>query len=133
MDPVGEATLVAGRGLSGSANHGGRRHVTIIALERWSELMTELGSDADPSVRRANLLVSGIDLQASRGRRLRLGPAVVCIGGETRPCERMDEALPGLQAAMRVGWGGGAWALVELGGRIVAGDAVAWESGLLGL
>jgi MOSC domain-containing protein YiiM len=127
MDPVEQATLEAGRGLVGSANYGGRRHITIISAERWAELTAVLGTDVEPSVRRANLLVSGIDLFESRNKTLRVGSCRLVIGGETRPCERMEEAHPGLQDAMRSRWGGGAWATVETGGEIRPGDAISWE------
>lgn len=127
MDLVERATLEAGRGLVGSANYGGRRHVTIISVERWAELSAVLGANIDPVVRRANLLVSGIDLTESRNRTLLVGGCRLQIGGETRPCERMEEAHAGLQEAMRPRWGGGAWATVEVGGEIKNGDPVSWE------
>lgn len=127
MDPAAAAVLEAGKGLVGSANYGGRRHVTIISAERWAELEAELGAEIDPSARRANLLVSGIALSETRNRVLRVGSCRLLIGGETRPCERMDEAQAGLQEAMKSRWGGGAWALVERGGTISLGDDVAWE------
>jgi MOSC domain-containing protein YiiM len=126
MDPASDGRLEAGKGLVGSANYGGRRQVTIIAAERWAELEAILGATIDPSLRRANLLVSGIDLVESRDRVLSVGPCRLLIGGETRPCERMEEAHQGLQDAMRSRWGGGAWALVEQGGMIHVGDEVAW-------
>jgi len=126
MDPVASATLERDRGVVGSANYGGRRQVTIISSERWAEMMELLDADVDPSARRANLLVSGIELAGTRGRVLSVGTCQLSIGGETRPCERMEEAYSGLQAAMTARWGGGAWATVLVGGEIRVGDAVAW-------
>ena len=128
MDPVNSAALQAGYGLIGNANRGGKRQVTIISLERWRELVNDLRADMQPSVRRANLLVSGIDLEKSRGRILRVGAARLRINGETRPCERMEEASPGLQNAMRSRWGGGVFAEVLQSAEIRAGDPVWWES-----
>jgi MOSC domain-containing protein YiiM len=93
--------------------------------------MDALGIDLDPSTRRANLLVSGLDLQKSRGRVLKVGAARLRINGETRPCERMEEAASGLQAAMREGWGGGVFAEVIEGGEIRPGDPADWELPLL--
>ena len=63
MDPVDAATLVEGKGVQGSASFGSHRQVTIIALERWLAMMAELGADVDPSARRAELMVSGLDLE----------------------------------------------------------------------
>lgn len=124
MDPAADATLVANRGINGNANVGGRRQVTIITLETWQRLMSELDADIDPSSRRANLMVSGVDLENSRGRILKVGSCRLEVTGETKPCERMDEALPGLRAAMRPNWGGGAFAIVLDDGDIRVGDAV---------
>src|SRR5512134_307065 len=101
MDAVDVADLDPGAGLRGDANRGGRRQVTIIASERWVELMEALGADLNPRTRRANLMVSGIDLENSRGRLLRVGSVLLRINGETRPCEQMERARDGLQALMR--------------------------------
>jgi MOSC domain-containing protein YiiM len=125
-EAVEHATLVAGRGIEGNADQGGRRQVTIITAERWAELMAELGAATEPVARRANLLVSGIVLEETRGRLLRIGACELRVRGETRPCERMEEALPGLQEAMKARWGGGAFAEVVTGGVIRVGDAVSW-------
>jgi MOSC domain-containing protein YiiM len=89
--------------------------------------MSEVGILLEPHARRANLVLSGIDLENTRGRILRVGPCRLRIGGETRPCEQMEEAAAGLQAAMRHRWGGGAFAEVLDGGAIGVGDAVTWE------
>ena len=126
MDPV-DAALLDDNGIAGNANRGGRRQITIIARERWVELMRNLGADLPPSTRRANLMVSGLDLQDSRGRILRVGNTRLMINGETRPCEQMDAAHAGLQALMRERWGGGVFAAAIDGGELRVGDAVEWE------
>ena len=112
-----------GKGVQGSANLGSHRQVTMIALERWLAMMAELGADVDPSARRAELMVSGVDLERSRGRLVNVGTCLLRIGGEVRPCERMDEAYRGLREVMGPQWGGGAWAEVLRGGDIAVGDA----------
>jgi MOSC domain-containing protein YiiM len=133
MDPVESATLVEGKGVKDSASFGSHRQVTIISLERWLDLTSELGADVDPSARRAELMVSGVDLENSRGRLLLVGRCVLCIGGETTPCERMDEAFRGLRAAMAPRWGGGAWAEVVTGGEVRISDPVSWQPDLFGM
>jgi len=126
MDQVSAALLEVNGGLRGNANRGGKRQVTIISNERWAEMMDTLGADIPPSARRANLMVSGLDLENSRGRVLRVGTTRLLINGETRPCEQMEAAHAGLQEVMRARWGGGAFAEVIDGGEIRLGDDVAW-------
>lgn len=127
MDAVRAARLVEGRGVDGSVDRSRRRQVTIISSEAWAACMDELGVQLDPSTRRANLLVAGIDLEATRNRVLRVGDARLLIGGEVTPCERMEEAYAGLQATMRPQWRGGAFAQVLFGGQVQIGDPVFWE------
>jgi MOSC domain-containing protein YiiM len=127
MDEVTEATAVAGQGLAGSVDRSRRRQVTIIQREVWERLMRELGADISPASRRANLLISGVSLHETRGRVLRIGSVRLSIGGETTPCERMDEAWPGLRDAMRPQWGGGVFAQVLDDGVIAIGDTVSLE------
>jgi MOSC domain-containing protein YiiM len=126
MAPVLAGRLVAGRGLVGNADQGRRRQVTLIERESWDRLMRDLDASISPLARRANLLVSGVRLAQSRDRVIRVGACRLRIGGETKPCERMDEALPGLRAAMAVDWGGGVFAEVLDDGEIAVGDAVNW-------
>jgi MOSC domain-containing protein YiiM len=127
MDQVSTGNLVAGRGLVGNADRGRRRQLTVIEQEAWERLMRELDGSISPAARRANLMVSGVRLVESRDRVLRVGACRLRIGGETRPCEHMDEALPGLRSAMRVDWGGGVFGEVLGDGEIVVGDVVEWE------
>ena len=124
MDAMQSATLVEGKGIVGNANQGGRRQVTIIEQEVWADRTAQVGSTADPSMRRANLMISGLSLKQTRGKTLRVGECILEIAGETKPCERMDEAAPGLRDAMRADWGGGAFAMVVKGGTVHVGDEV---------
>src|SRR6185369_2455358 len=106
MDPVMAVEMVAGRGLRGNANQGGRRQVTIIDEAVFDEARRAVGAAVEPSMRRANLMLRGVDLRDSRGRVLRIGRCRVRILGEVRPCERMDEAHQGLREFLRPEWRG---------------------------
>jgi MOSC domain-containing protein YiiM len=128
MDAVSSAILEAGRGLVGNADQWGRRQVTLIERERWDAHMASLGALLDPATRRANLMVSGVELANTRGRILQIGTSRIRIFGETKPCERMDEALRGLRSVMYENWGGGAFGEVIVGGAIAIGDGVVWEA-----
>jgi MOSC domain-containing protein YiiM len=126
MDAVESAHLRAGHGIVGNANQNGRRQVTVIEQDAWEALMRRFGVSLPPSARRANLMVRGISLRDSRGRTLQIGACRIRIYGETKPCERMDEALPGLKVAMCDGWAGGAFGEVLDDGQIALGDPVSW-------
>jgi len=128
MDRVEEAELIAGRGVVGNANQRGRRQITIISEEAWKDAIAELGEDVDPSARRANVMVRGLDLEKTRGMHLHLGPCIVRVWSETTPCNQMDEARQGLRAALKPKWRGGVCCEIVEGGSIRVGDAVHWSS-----
>jgi MOSC domain-containing protein YiiM len=129
MEPARKAVLRAGAGIAGNVHRGGRRQVTIICWEAWQAVVGDLDARVDPVVRRANLMVSGISLAGSRLRVIRIGPCRIRIQGETRPCERMDTAHPGLRRALESDWRGGAYGEVLDNGEIVVGDPAVWADG----
>jgi MOSC domain-containing protein YiiM len=124
MDPVERAALVAGRGIVGNANQGGQRQVTILSEAEWDAVTAPVGGAVDPKLRRANLMVADLDLADARNKVLQIGGVRIRILGETRPCEQMERARPGLQAAMAHPWGGGAYGEVLDDGVISVGDQV---------
>jgi MOSC domain-containing protein YiiM len=124
MDPVTDATLIASRGIQGNANQGGWRQVTVIEREVFDDLKDSFSDDVDPAMRRANLMISGVRLPNTRFHRLHVGDAVILLRGETRPCQLMDDTLPGLRKALQPDWSGGAFGSVLSGGAIRVGDEV---------
>jgi MOSC domain-containing protein YiiM len=124
MDSAASATVVAGRGIKGNANQGGKRQVTIVSSRNWEKVTAPLGATPDPRLRRANLLVSDIDFTDAHGQILKIGQIRIKISGETRPCEQMEAAVSGLQEAMSVPWGGGAFGEILDDGEIAVGDPV---------
>lgn len=120
-----EGRIDASAGLVGDhRQRPGRRQVSVLTAEGWEAACAELGIALPWTLRRANLLVAGLDLRGRVGHRLVLGEAVLEITGELDPCRRMDDAHPGLMAALVPSWRGGATCRVVTGGRIRAGDGV---------
>lgn len=126
MDERSTAALEKDQGIAGNADRGGRRQVTLVGRERWERAAHDLAADVDPALRRANFLVSGVDLADSRGRTILIGSCRLRVGGETRPCGLMDDAHEGLQDALDADWGGGAYAEVLVDGAVSVGDTVEW-------
>jgi len=123
LDSVLEARLVQGRGVEGSADQGGWRQITIISEEAWGDAVAELGREIDPSHRRANVMVRGIDLEDSRGTSLRLGGCVVNIRGENPPCKLMEP----MRAALKPHWRAGVFGEIVEGGTIRVGEPATME------
>lgn len=130
MDPAETARVVAGRGIVGNADQGGKRQVTLLAAEAWVATQADLGlgpgEGPAPIARRANLLTTGIDLANGRGRVLRIGSVRLRLYGETVPCRLMEETFAGLQEALRPDWRGGAFGEVLDDGEIAVGDGLEW-------
>lgn len=124
------ATLVASRGIEGDhyeTRTNGARQVTLIASEDIAAIALFTGArEIEPGFLRRNLVTRGINLLALKGRRFRIGSAVLETSGECAPCSRMETNLgPGGYNAVR-GRGGITARIVE-GGAIRIGDAITAE------
>lgn len=110
----------------GAVAEDGRR-VTVLFAGQWEEVCRQLEADLPWSVRRANLLIEGLDNPRAEGARLTAGEAVLEVTGECDPCSRMDEIHPGLREALTEDWRGGVTCRVLRGGAVAVGDAVSVE------
>ncbi len=104
-----------------------RRQVTVLSADVWGEVCAELGAELPWTVRRANLLVSGVELPRREGARLSIGGLELEVGMETAPCERMDEQHAGLTGALMPDWRGGVACRVLNDAEIRLGDKVTVE------
>jgi hypothetical protein len=124
---VERAQAIAGRGLLGDryadgagtfSPGGGRGHdLTLVA----AEVLEDVG--LDPVEARRNVIVRGVDLDALRGRRFRIG-AVECRGQRRcEPCAHLERLTrPGVLRALA--HRGGLRADVLRGGDLRVGDPV---------
>ncbi|MCH1572303.1 MAG: MOSC domain-containing protein [Longimicrobiales bacterium] len=128
MDPAEHVTLVEGKGIDTDANFGrSKRQVSVIEKEVLDRIIAEL-PDVEPHMRRANVMVSGIRLENTRGHILTLGETKIRLCGETRPCERMDAQVQGFTAALDPNWNGGAFGVVLTDGHVRVGDEASIEA-----
>jgi len=100
------------------------RQITVVSSESWADACTELGKEVPWTLRRANLLVKGISLLNSTGKKLVVGEVEMEVTFETKPCPVMDTAEQGLKDALVVEWRGGVLCKVIREGRIQNGDIV---------
>jgi MOSC domain-containing protein YiiM len=100
------------------------RQVTLIEAEGLAAIAAYMGVDhVTPEQMRRNIVVSGINLLALKGRQFRVGDAVLEMTGECHPCSRMEETLgPGGYNAVRAH--GGITARVVESGEVRIGDRV---------
>ena len=125
-EPMREATqanVIPGRGLDTENRKAGRREVTLLSAESWTDTCRELGVTVPWYARRANLLIEGIDLGAALGQVMKIGLVRIRIHGETRPCGIMDAQQQGLREALKANLRGGVHGEVLTGGLIRVGDS----------
>lgn len=76
------------------AGRSGNRSVTLIQQEHLSAIASMIHREAiDPAELRRNIVVSGINLLALKGREFRIGSAILQMTGLCHPCSRMEEVL----------------------------------------
>ncbi|WP_179378381.1 MOSC domain-containing protein [Jannaschia marina] len=117
-------------GLAGDHARAGKRAVTLIQGEHLPVIADLCDGAATPEALRRNLVVSGINLAALKGRAVRLGMSVIEITGPCAPCSRMEETL-GVGGYFAVRHHGGWCARVVDGGEVKLGDAVEPEGDVL--
>ena len=101
------------------------RQITVLAREAWEAAAADIGDPGLPwTVRRANLLVEGVELPRAKGAILRVGAVQLEVTAQTYPCIRMEEARAGLLKALAMDWRGGVTCRVLSGGQVGLGDAV---------
>ena len=116
--------VISADGLDGDRSRAGKRAVTLIQQEHLAAIGSYLGQQpVAPEILRRNLVVSGINLAALKGREVQVGEAVLRFTVVCAPCSRMEEALgKGGYSAVR---GHGGWcAEVIRPGCVKLGDRV---------
>ena len=124
MDVCDQADITFDKGV-GNDSRGkfkGKRQVTVMSKESWDAVCQELNNNAPWTVRRANILISGIELRGTTGQQLRIGDCLLEITGELVPCERMDAQIPGLTNALTSEWRGGVTCKIIEEGKVSVGD-----------
>ena len=125
MQELQSATVTQDTGVANDfRGRPGKRQVTILSADVWNAVCDELGNALPWTTRRANLLVSGVELPRDSGGTIRVGPVTLRVTMETDPCSRMDEQHDGLREALVPDWRGGVCCEVISGGDIAIGDAV---------
>jgi MOSC domain-containing protein YiiM len=127
MKPADRAIVSVEEGIAGDWR--GRqktRQVAVLFAEDWASAVDGLDPATPWTIRRANLLVAGLGNPKQAGGVLAIGDVRFRVTGETQPCVRMDQQLPGLWEALKPDWRGGVTARVIAGGPIAVGDQVRW-------
>ena len=117
---------IAGKGLMGDrySSKNGKRQVTLIQGEHLVAIASMLGRDeVAPELLRRNLVVTGINLLALKGKQFRVGTALLEYTGLCHPCSAM-EATFGAGGYNTVRGHGGITARIIEGGIMTLGDAI---------
>ncbi|MEE3310768.1 MAG: MOSC domain-containing protein [Candidatus Thermoplasmatota archaeon] len=117
-------SLTPENGVMGDHGTSQRRQITLLDDAAWQTTCSEIGIELDWTVRRANVLVQGLDLPSLVNQRVQIGTSMVEIMGEVTPCYLMDEAQSGLEAALTPDWRGGVYARIVTSGSVEIGGQI---------
>ncbi len=128
LQAVSETVALAELGLKGDhrtgKTPGSGRQVTLISREFIAQIELFTGLEGiDPATLRRNIVVSGINLNALRRQRFRVGDALFEATQLCHPCARMEEALGAGGVAAMLGHGGLCAKIIE-GGAVRLGDTI---------
>ena len=130
LDVVEEVEANTESGLIGDRYSGknGKRQVTLIQQEHLTAVGSLLKQEAiHPNLLRRNIVMSGINLLALKGKQFQIGEAILEMTGLCHPCSRMEENLgTGGYNAMR--GHGGITARVIKSGIIKTNDTISFNS-----
>lgn len=124
MREIEECRVLVNRGMELENRPPGKRSLTLLSRESWTDTCRDLEADLPWWIRRANLLVEGLDLAATVGHTVEIGAIRVYIHDETRSCKLMDEQHAGLRAALKGEFRGGVFGQVLNEGIIRIGDEI---------
>ena len=128
LQSIASTKAVATLGLEGDhrmgKTPGSGRQVTIISEEFIAQIEHHLNlTDIDPGTLRRNLVVKGLNLNALRRQRFRIGGALFEATQLCHPCARMEENLGKGGVAAMLGYGGLCAKILE-SGDIAIGDSI---------
>ena len=120
-------------GLTGDHSRPGPRNARQVTLIQWEHLAVIsalMGRSAEQPISatelRRNIAISGINLFSLKGRRFRLGQAILETTGWCQPCAKLEERL-GLGTFQAMRGHGGITARVLQGGIIRLNDTLRVE------
>lgn len=132
MERVDEVRTIEGCGIEGDrycegtgywTNFGDVCEITLISSEDLEHIERELGIGVGKGEHRRNIVTRGVSLEDLRGKRFRIGEAVLEYDRPRPPCRHVQDLTePGMTRALK--GRGGICARVVQAGRIRARDAI---------
>jgi MOSC domain-containing protein YiiM len=125
METPNEVIVTIEAGVDGDC-HGSEpdRQVTVICADSWRDACRDLGITVPWTMRRANLLLGGIDLRETAGALISIGDVQLEVVEENPPCRVMDIQQTGLRKALKPDWRAGVTCRVLSRGKLRIGDSV---------